>query len=565
MLFFALFLIDGEISKRKKVVKKLSKKNSFEDNQKSNVIESKRLVATRNSHIDKQFNKITISMKNSPVKEIAQEKNPTFYSGISSLNPFDVSDENYWKWNRSSQSEMVLVSIECPFADRIVKGDLWKKGHIKKILQCLEDYIDFIGCVEDDSYSLSFSPVRISVIDAILNSNRSLKDKWCGIISASLNFTSEDYVSQHHSSPFNLNDKDELILKHFNNRESLDNLAKNEGFKEILSFESCASYLMPIFPFYSYGRRGGRKGCKKIIGTIGDSNGYYKKIDISERTLSYFEKSSIIVNLMNGDVKIGDIDFSKPKSKNDLCIIGTHEKYNVIESFLEIYPFFANDEFMSEIEKDLTPKQLVDLVNSVKVLMKIIINKQYDYVLRKNFHWADNIDNYKKFIVLQKERILQGFEKNENSDAINMFNEFFLSEIFKDMMTENEVQELRTLKYNHTSKHIVNVINESFDFMIMEAFLRKDEWFDCFVDDYETIEQNLRELTGTTINTDSLYFREYLLFNKTLEENERFRQAFKTYTETMSLLDFIVEMGDVFPELEKVQKGEQKIQNRKLL
>jgi len=527
-------------------VKKLSRKNSFEDDRKSNVIESKRLVAKRNSHIDKQFNKITISMKNSPVKEIEQEKTPIFYSGIKSLNPFGLSDADYWSLGLR-QSELALVSIKCPFEDRVVKGDLWKKGYVKKILQCLEDYIDFVGEVEDDSCSLSFSPVRISVIDAILNSNRSLKDKWCGIVSASVNFNSEDYVSSHRLSPFNLHDKDKLILKHFNNRESLDNLAKYEGFKESLSFESCISYLLPIFPFYS----GERKDYKRMIEVVTNKNGSYQQIEISERTLSYLEKSSIIVNLMNDDVKIGGINFSEPKSKNDLCVIGADKDNDLIEPFVNLYPFFANDEFMSEIEKDLTPRQLVELVDSVKVLMETIIDKQSDYNFRKNSHWADNINNYKKFIVLQKERILQGFEKNDNADAINMFSGFFLSEIFKDMMTASEVKELNILKHNHPSKHIVNVINESCDFMIMEAFLRKDEWFNCFVDDYETIEQTLRELTGTTVVADNIYFRDYLLFNKTLEENESFRQAFKNYTETMSLLDFIVEMGDAFPESDK--------------
>lgn len=513
--------------------------NVRENNQKSNVIESKRLIATRNSHIDKQFNNISVTVQPSFFK-ILNLKNSKRIDPQNIIIDFDMKNDFYY-------SNDAIVSIYTPFRDRIIKGDLWNKNYIKKLLECLEDYIDFIGWdkIDGSFLCLKFSPPKISIIESILNSNREPKDKWCGIVSASTNFTSDDYVSQKYSNPFKLDDKDRLVLKYFNNRETLDNLVNKNASLKNLSLRSCESYLLPTFPFSA------KKDYRTNFLTSSIS------IEVNETTMKFIKRTAIIAQSLH-ETKIEEINFAEELDRNDLCIPVEKDQYaQKILFFVMLYSLFSDKFFMSEIEKDLTAKQLVDLIYSVRFFVEDIVNiestlENNSSVSNDNSHYKKLINNSKNFVLLQRERVLQGIELDDNdfafaSGLFPVFNKYY-----EDMLTNNEIKKLKSLKsYNNELFEVV----ENSD-VLMEAFLRKEEWFNCFVNDYETIAEALNDVIKEyeSIFVYGAFFNKpNPLFNRKIESNEKFRNAFGKYRETMSVLDFIIDIGNAFDHEEETE------------
>lgn len=245
----------------------------------------------------------------------------------------------------------------------IQKGaKLFRKKRILKLMDYLEDYLDFIGwdkVIEDENEGtynkIYINDPNVVFVDKVIRSKRSMKDKWCGFVAGSL------YYSE--------NSTDEII-RFYHDAPFLDAVSSNR-----LGFESCNTYMTPLFP---------ASLCRRFIGEYGLLDGLKVRRDVqTAETKGYVKRLERAVEIVNNDndVVIENIDLDNLNSLlflrgNDFKSIIAAINYAKTTAKKDFYSEFDMNKFDSKIG-ELNVSQFIELFFSLHSVVKQFRNSVF--------------------------------------------------------------------------------------------------------------------------------------------------------------------------------------------
>lgn len=408
---------------------------------------------------------------------------------------------------------------------------LFKRKRIHKLLECLEDYLNYIGwekIVEDgladleemgidfDNYDIDEvirnitqdndefirlvlifkTQKELSLLDKILKSNRDLKDKWCGFVSSLTLF--KEINSLFYSDE---------VMSTYKNSQPLNNISSNR-----MEFESCYTYLTRLFPFApSY----------DFIETYHMSGFDWIQIDDHSYIFNLMKDA---VSIVNADDKtlVRDVD---KELNNDFLY--SHNQKTVIVIFNYISFMELDHKIPQNMINDLTVEQFIELFFSIELSLSR----------------RDNAIPFEVFD-FQYNRVING-EKFNNMRIYN--DEVFYSHVFrprhknkymKFMMTVDEHEKFYKLDYSNLFK----AIEEHFFFF--KEFINNPDVF---------LELNKEIMTNDwfakeSISADSNPF--IIIF-----EQDKGRRVFESYMKDQSIpLEMLLDIEEVsyIPELKNM-------------
>jgi len=268
----------------------------------------------------------------------------------------------------------------------IQKGaKLFRKKRILKLMAYLEDYLDFIGwdkVIEDENEgtynTIYINDPNIVFVDKIIRSKRAMKDKWCGFVAGSL------YYSE--------NSTDEII-RFYHDAPFLDAVSSNR-----LGFESCNTYMTPLFP---------ASLCRKFIGEYGLLDGLKARRDVqTAETKGYAKRLERAVEIVNNDndVVIENIDLD---NLNSLLFLRGKDFKSIIAA-INYAKTTAKKDFYSEFDMKKFDSKIGEL--NVSQFTELFFSLHSAIKQCRNSVFARQGTNFEDILYSQYDRVKRGMK-----------------------------------------------------------------------------------------------------------------------------------------------------------